>query len=165
MSFLKIPTSFGTFKIYIKNEKITAVSFPAKEPKKQRQKKDYSQKTVLAKKIQKAINAYFAGADTLKDLPVSIDENATEFTKRVWKAITQVPYGETISYAELAKKAGNKKAVRAAATACGKNNIPLIIPCHRIIRTDKTPGKYSEGQKWKPLLLGLEKGYLQQKDT
>ncbi len=83
--------------------------------------------------------------------------SGTEMQQAVWNVIASIPYGETISYTELAKRAGKPSAVRAAASACGKNPIPLIIPCHRIIGKDGGLGGFSlGGLHYKKKLLALE---------
>ena len=80
----------------------------------------------------------------------------TPFQKKVWNTIAKIPWGETISYAELAKRVGKPSAFRAVANACGANPIPIIIPCHRVIASDGTIGGFSGGLKIKRKLLALE---------
>ena len=84
---------------------------------------------------------------------------ATPFQKKVWIELTKIPYGETISYMELAKRIGKPKAVRAVANAVGANPLPIQIPCHRVIASDGTIGGYSLGLKMKIKLLKLEGSY------
>ena len=81
----------------------------------------------------------------------------TDFQKKVWKAIKTVPYGQTHSYKWLAEKIGNIKSFRAVGTACGKNPLPIIIPCHRIISLNGSLGGYSAGVDLKMQLLHIEK--------
>ncbi|MBN2704674.1 MAG: MGMT family protein [Pontiellaceae bacterium] len=78
------------------------------------------------------------------------------FQCRVWKGIQSIPWGKTLSYAALAERIGSPRAVRATANACGKNPLPLFIPCHRIVRSNGTLGGFSSGIAWKKLLLELE---------
>ncbi|MFH1873979.1 MAG: MGMT family protein [Pseudomonadota bacterium] len=80
----------------------------------------------------------------------------TLFQQKVWRAIAKIPKGQTRSYAWLAKTAGRPKAVRAAANVCGANPIPLLIPCHRVIRSDGTIGGFSGPLRLKKLLLQEE---------
>ena len=82
----------------------------------------------------------------------------TEFQKRVWKALLTIPYGETMSYGELAKKIGEPKAVRAVGAANGQNPIPIIVPCHRVIGSDGSLTGFGGGIENKKKLLELEKG-------
>jgi methylated-DNA-[protein]-cysteine S-methyltransferase len=78
------------------------------------------------------------------------------FRQRVLKQINRIPYGQTRSYTEMARKAGNERAVRAAGTACGSNPIPLVVPCHRVLRTGGALGGYGGGLPMKQALLELE---------
>ncbi len=79
------------------------------------------------------------------------------FRRTVLEHLPQVRYGRTVSYAELAAEVGNPRAVRAVGTACATNPLPLVIPCHRVVRTDGTPGGYIGGPEAKRLLLDLER--------
>ncbi len=93
----------------------------------------------------------------LSEIEGNLDsENGTTFQKRVWRAIATIPWGESRSYAWLARKAGRPKAIRATANACGKNPLPLIIPCHRVIASDGSLGGFSGGVEIKKRLLKLE---------
>ena len=80
----------------------------------------------------------------------------TGFQKDVWAALTRIPYGRTVSYAELAKMSGHPNACRAVGNANGRNPIPIIIPCHRVVRSDGNIGGYSLGVDLKTRLLRLE---------
>ena len=102
----------------------------------------------------KEIKEYFNKERTVFDLPLHF--NISPLYNRVWSELCKVPYGTTISYSELAERAGSN-AVRAVATAVGRNNIPIIIPCHRIIRKSGEIGKFSLfGKEAKEYLLKLE---------
>ena len=89
-----------------------------------------------------------------QDLP--LDVQGTAFQEAVWQALRETPAGETRSYAELAAAAGNAKAVRAAGTACGKNHVAVVIPCHRAQRSDGSIGGYAYGVDRKVALLTRE---------
>jgi AraC family transcriptional regulator of adaptative response/methylated-DNA-[protein]-cysteine methyltransferase len=88
------------------------------------------------------------------DLPLDIQ--ATAFQQQVWEQLRGIPYGETYSYSEVAKRMGQEKAVRAVARACATNPVALVIPCHRVIREDKTLGGYRWGLERKKKLLERE---------
>jgi len=90
------------------------------------------------------------------DLPV--DVQGTAFQARVWRALRRVPLGRTLSYTELARRAGKPRAVRAAASACAANRVALLIPCHRAVRADGGPGGYRWGLERKATLLAAEAG-------
>lgn len=84
-------------------------------------------------------------------------ESGTEFQRRVWRALRRIPYGETRSYAWVARAVGRPKAVRAVGQACGANPLPLYFPCHRVVAADGGIGGFSGGLTWKRRLLELEK--------
>ncbi|MDQ1745963.1 MAG: methylated-DNA-[protein]-cysteine S-methyltransferase [Frankiaceae bacterium] len=104
-----------------------------------------------------ALQAYFDGDVTAPDtLPVSQPGGA--FRQAAWKVMREVPPGETISYAELASRAGSPNAVRAAGSACALNMVAPIVPCHRIVRTGGNLGGYYYGLATKQWLLAHERG-------
>jgi methylated-DNA-[protein]-cysteine S-methyltransferase len=80
----------------------------------------------------------------------------TPFQQKVWKALQRIPYGETRTYAQIAKAVGKPAAHRAVGNAVGKNPLPVLIPCHRVVRSDGELGGFSGGVEIKPLLLALE---------
>ena len=97
---------------------------------------------------------YFAGSRQSFSLP--LNPSGTDFQKRVWQALIAIPYGEAISYKVLAERIENPKAMRAVGFANGKNPLPIIIPCHRVIQGNQTLGGYSGGIETKISLLRLE---------
>jgi methylated-DNA-[protein]-cysteine S-methyltransferase len=104
---------------------------------------------------RRELDLYFDGKLTEFDL--AIDWQLTGgFRKRVQQAIARIPYGKTRSYTEVARSAGNERAVRAAGTACGSNPIPIVVPCHRVLRSGGALGGYGGGLPMKEGLLKLE---------
>jgi AraC family transcriptional regulator, regulatory protein of adaptative response / methylated-DNA-[protein]-cysteine methyltransferase len=103
----------------------------------------------------KAIAKHLRGDLPALDLP--IDVKATAFQWKVWRALQQIPYGETRAYAEVAKSIGKPKAVRAVASACANNPVAILVPCHRVVPTAGGTGKYRWGTKRKARLLATEK--------
>lgn len=104
---------------------------------------------------RRELDLYFEGKLTEFDLP--IDWQLTSgFRKRAQQAIARIPYGKTRSYTEIARSAGNERAVRAAGTACGSNPIPIVVPCHRVLRSGGSLGGYGGGLPMKEGLLKLE---------
>jgi AraC family transcriptional regulator of adaptative response/methylated-DNA-[protein]-cysteine methyltransferase len=101
------------------------------------------------------LTAYLAGAAVPLDLP--LDVQATAFQERVWKALREIPYGETRSYSEVASQIGNKRAVRAVARACATNPVCLVVPCHRVVHKDGDLAGYRWGNKRKAALLKKER--------
>lgn len=98
---------------------------------------------------------YLDGKRTTFDLPLAPD--GTDFQKKVWNMLLTIPYGKTLSYAQMAEKLGNPKVIRAAASANGKNPISIVIPCHRVIGSDGSLVGYGGGLENKRFLLNLEK--------
>jgi methylated-DNA-[protein]-cysteine S-methyltransferase len=105
---------------------------------------------------ERQLGEYFAGKRRKFDLP--LDFHGTEFQKRVWKALLNIPFGETTSYAEIARQVGNPKATRAVGAANGRNPIPIIAACHRVIGSSGKLTGYAGGLKTKAHLLQLEGG-------
>lgn len=104
------------------------------------------------------LRAYFAGELRVFDL--ALDVVGTDFQKRVWEALAAIPFGETRSYAEVAAEIGRPTAVRAVGAANGRNPIPIVIPCHRVIASDGGLGGYAGGLALKSALLTFERlGY------
>ena len=104
---------------------------------------------------RRELDLYFEGKLTEFDLPLDW-RLSKDFRQRVLRAIAEIPYGQTRSYTEMAKRAGNERAVRAAGTACGSNPLPLLVPCHRVLRTGGALGGYGGGLPMKESLLRLE---------
>jgi methylated-DNA-[protein]-cysteine S-methyltransferase len=102
---------------------------------------------------------YFDGARRTFDVPLSLSGNPFEL--RVWEALQAIPYGETVSYGEIARAIGQPHAARAVGLANGRNPIAVIVPCHRVIGADGALTGYGGGLERKRLLLGLEAGVAQ----
>jgi methylated-DNA-[protein]-cysteine S-methyltransferase len=100
------------------------------------------------------LQAYFAGE--LTDFALPIDLRGTPFQRRVWSALREIPYGETISYGELARWVGNPKASRAVGLANGRNPVAIVVPCHRVIGADGSLTGYGGGLDRKVWLLEHE---------
>ncbi|MCK4766901.1 MAG: methylated-DNA--[protein]-cysteine S-methyltransferase [Desulfobacula sp.] len=101
------------------------------------------------------LEAYFKGELTRFDLELNV--SGTDFQKKVWQELVKIPYGETISYAELAKRIGNPNASRAVGMANGKNPISIIVPCHRVIGKNGSLTGFGGGLEVKKNLLEFEK--------
>ncbi len=111
----------------------------------------------LLERLKEELSEYFTGGRRSFDLP--LDYPGTEFQRRVWEALTRIPYGQTRSYAELARELGNPGASRAVGRANGLNRIAILVPCHRVINADGTPGGYGGGL-WRKLRLLESEGAL-----
>ena len=95
---------------------------------------DWKQDKAPFAEVVRQLQAYFRGELREFDVPLALQ--GTEFQRRVWNALRGIPYGETISYLQLAERVGNPRAVRAVGLANGSNPIPIIVPCHRVIGSD-----------------------------
>jgi len=104
--------------------------------------------------VVEQLNAYFAGELHDFDLPTTM--HGTEFQRRVWASLCEIPYGETISYGELARWVGNPKASRAVGLANGRNPVAIVVPCHRVIGADGSLTGYGGGLERKVWLLEHE---------
>ncbi len=112
--------------------------------------------TPVIEEATKQIDEYFAGKRTVFDIPML--HIGTDFQKRVWAELLNIPYGTTISYGQLAQRIDMPTAVRAVANANGANPISILVPCHRVIGSDGTLTGYGGGLTIKQALLALEKG-------
>lgn len=110
--------------------------------------------TPLLEQCQRQLTDYFAGQLTVFDLPLCAV--GTPFRMRVWAELQKIPYGETISYGELARRIGAPNACRAVGGANHHNPISIIIPCHRVISADGSLGGYGGGVEMKRWLLEME---------
>lgn len=104
---------------------------------------------------RRQLDLYFEGKS--QDFDLSLDWQLTSgFRSKVQHAIARIPYGQTRTYTELARTAGNERAVRAAGTACGTNPLPIVVPCHRVLRSGGALGGYGGGLPMKQALLEFE---------
>ena len=106
--------------------------------------------------VREQLREYFAGRRTSFDVPLAIA--GAQFERRVWQALQDIPYGETVSYGEIARRVGEPTAARAVGLANGRNPIAVIVPCHRVIGADGSLTGYGGGLERKRLLLELERG-------
>jgi len=111
--------------------------------------KVYSIIPIILQEAASQIKEYFEGKRT--DFDFKLNPKGTEFQQKVWKALLEIPFGKTMSYLELSKKLGDVKAIRAVASANGKNPLWIVVPCHRVIGTDGLLTGYAGGlwrKKW-----------------
>jgi methylated-DNA-[protein]-cysteine S-methyltransferase len=108
--------------------------------------------------IEDELDGYLTGSRTVFSSPIQLIRT-TSFDQKVWKVLTQIPYGETRSYHWVAQKIRQPNAARAVGRACGRNPLPIIIPCHRVIAKSGELGGYTGGIHFKKRLLNLEKTY------
>jgi methylated-DNA-[protein]-cysteine S-methyltransferase len=133
---------------------ITQISFP-KNGKPVRPEADWTESASgLVGEAIRQLREYFAGRRTDFDLPLA--PKGTEFQKSVWRRLQEIPYGESISYGELAKRVGNPKASRAVGAANGRNPLPIVVPCHRVIGANGKLVGFGGGLPTKKALLEIE---------
>ena len=111
--------------------------------------------TALIKTIKNQLNEYFSGKR--KKFNIKLNSKGTEFQKKVWTELLKIPYGKTKSYSEIAAATGNKNSQRAVGSACNKNPIMIIIPCHRVISKNGKLSGFACGTDIKEKLLNFEK--------
>lgn len=143
------PSELGTIEIKILDEKIVSIRF-ANDSILTTSKEN----SPLLIEAKKQMEAFLAGKLKVFRLPLAF--NGTEFENKVWNLLTEIPYGKTISYGELAQQMGDKNLSRAVGTANGKNFIPIIIPCHRVIGQNGNLTGFSGGLWRKKWLLDHE---------
>lgn len=142
-------TEIGIIGIRENNKSITDIFFSKVDTN------DNIEETDLIKECFKQLKEYFEGNRMKFDLP--LDARGTEFQKKVWNELLNIPYGETKSYKDIAVAIGNEKACRAIGMANNKNPIPIIIPCHRVIGSNGKLVGYAGGLNVKEKLLNIEK--------
>jgi O-6-methylguanine DNA methyltransferase len=151
MQMVEIQTTWGPILISLLNGKVMKCTLP------------YLDKTPAAPfsiisagddPISKFIETVFEGIKS--PVPAWGDLPGTAFQHRVWKAISTISLGQTRTYGQLARTIGRPSACRAVANACGRNPIPLFIPCHRVVGANQQLGGFSSGKPWKHLILSRE---------
>lgn len=116
---------------------------------------DVASSNALEREAQRQLEEYFAGRRQTFDLPLR--PQGTDFQRRVWKELLQIPYGQTATYGEIAKRIGNPNAARAVGQACNANPIPIFIPCHRVVGSNSRLTGFALGLDVKSALLELER--------
>lgn len=112
----------------------------------------------ILKNVIEELDNYFEGKNSRFLTPIEFTIG-TPFERKVWMELTKIPVGETRSYSQIAAAVGNAQAGRAVGNANGKNPVPIIVPCHRVIRSDGTLGGYSSGIQIKKALLEHERTF------
>lgn len=154
MNYSYLDTPIGTLLIAGDAEAIRYINFPKGKHAVKPQRDWMESARGPVQQAIKQLREYFASKRTDFDLPLAPE--GTEFQLKVWRALQEIPYGETISYGELAKRVGNPKASRAVGAANGQNPIPIVIPCHRVIGSNGKLTGFGGGLPTKEALLALE---------
>ena len=143
-------TEIGRIKISEKDEKIIGLVFSD-----YKKENEIEKETELIKKAYTQLEEYISGKRT--EFDIEIEMIGTEFQKKVWKELLNIPYGETRSYKDIAIAIGNGKACRAVGNANNKNPIAIIVPCHRVVGSNGSMTGYAGGLDIKEKLLKIEK--------
>ncbi len=148
--------SIGDFKAYKDNGKLIKLTLPPSVNDVSNEKNNHIKKVSNSefKDEIRQIDEYFKKKRRKFNLDISLI--GTDFQKKVWNALAEIPYGETFSYKWIADKIGRPKSSRAVGGACGKNPLPLIIPCHRVIASNGSLCGFGSGIDFKKFLLELE---------
>ena len=133
---------------------ITRIHLDAEGSNKELQVNEFIRNDDLFKEAKTQLEAYFNG--TLKEFHLKLNPKGTDFQKKVWQALETIPYGETRSYKDIALMIGNDKASRAVGMANGKNPIPIVIPCHRVIGANGKLTGFAFGINLKQKMIELE---------
>jgi methylated-DNA-[protein]-cysteine S-methyltransferase len=147
--FSLFPSPLGDLLLVSNGEALTGLHMVGEAPE-----PDWLRDDGLFRDVRAQLTEYLAGERRTFDLPLRLE--GTPFQRRVWDELCRIPFGETISYAELARRVGQPGAARAVGSANGRNRIGLIIPCHRVIAADGGLGGYGGGLDRKRWLLRHE---------
>lgn len=147
MSWGKVVTCWGTFYAAWDEEGVSALLFPGAPPAGR-----FATSSLVAE-LAHQLDDYFQGELVYFDVPLSL--RGTPFQLAVWQALRNIPFGEVVTYGELARRIGQPRAARAVGGAVGANPVPIIIPCHRVVAAGGLGG-YGPGLYWKERLLRLE---------
>lgn len=151
MPWSPVPTPWGVFFAQAEGDRLLALRFPGPEPE------DLEPGGPLVAALARELGEYLCGERTSFDLP--LDPRGTAFQRAVWAELRRVPYGTTVSYGELARRAGRPRAARAVGQAVGANPLPILLPCHRVLPGGGGLGGFGPGVDWKRRLLALEGSY------
>ncbi len=148
---IKMESPLGLLRLVSNGSGLKAIEFPGQHRSVAGQRE--SSDAVLGA-ARRQLREYFSGARREFDLPLAA--HGTQFQHSVWQALAEIPYGELRSYSDLARQIGNPRAVRAVGAANGRNPLPIVVPCHRVIGSDGSLTGFAGGLAAKQLLLALE---------
>lgn len=158
----RFPTPFGPMYVAATDRGLSRISWQQKDGDAfvEELEERFPQRPVVRdpeglRRAERELREYFAGERKAFDLPVDLD-TLTAFQRRVLKAASQLGHGEVVPYAELARRVGRPEAYRSVGNALGKNPVAIVVPCHRVIRSDGSMGGYGGGPEYKEYLLRLE---------
>ena len=150
-----IPSPIGPLLLLASDIGLTGLYMSKNAPSPQ-EHPDWIEDPAPFKECRSQLDAYFKGR--LRKFNLSLDLQGTPFQKQVWLALTEIPYGKTLTYGEQARKIGNPNATRAVGLANGRNPVSIVVPCHRVIGANGTLTGFGGGLERKRFLLNLEQG-------
>jgi methylated-DNA-[protein]-cysteine S-methyltransferase len=151
----KLKSPVGELTLVANEKHLIAILWPNDDPQRVKlAETELKSDSKILNLTVKQLNEYFFGKRKTFDLPLSFQ--GTEFQNKVWRALTQIPYGATASYGELAKKVGSPQGMRAVGGANGRNPLSIVVPCHRVIGANGKLTGLAGGLKAKSFLLELE---------
>ena len=158
MYYCYLETPIGELLLAGENDALSMIGFPKGSMRRDPEPEWIFNEKRLAR-AREQLGEYFAG--TRKAFDLELELNGTEFQVSVLRALQEIPYGETVSYGEIARRIGRPKAVRAVGAANGRNPIPIVVPCHRVIGSSGDLTGFGGGLDTKEALLRLEAEHTQ----
>lgn len=156
LSYRKMESPVGRLKLVASPNALVAVLWERERPNRVRLPAptlDLQHPILIESERQ--LKEYFAGTRTAFDLP--LEPHGSEFQKKVWRALRKIPFGQTMSYLDLARTVGSAKAVRAVGAANGRNPLSIVVPCHRVVGANGSLTGFAGGLDAKAQLLALER--------
>lgn len=151
LSFLDVPSPIGPLRLVASPNGLRQIEFsPLSAP----DPEWTAESTPVLSEVARQLNEYFAGSRRSFDLP--LEPSGTDFQQSVWKVLRGIPFGQTISYGEQARRLGDAKKARAVGSANGRNPLPIVVPCHRVIGTNGSLTGFAGGMDAKKWLLTHE---------
>lgn len=157
----KIDTPVGSMEAFVQEDTLIYLALPEENGAAERVVRMFgggvvAGESACATELSRQLREYFAGNRICFDVPYRL--MGTEFAQRVWREMSKIPYGSVVTYKQLAAAAGRPGASRACGSACAKNRLPIILPCHRVVGSDGSLTGYAGGLELKRSLLELEQG-------
>jgi methylated-DNA-[protein]-cysteine S-methyltransferase len=162
LAYARHPSPMGTLVLAATERGLVRVGLPVEDHSAlladtaRRLETDLAEAPELTADAARELDEYFAGDRRVFELPIDWSLASGGFRRSVLEAMRAIPYGETVSYGELASRAGNARAHRAAGHTCATNPLPVVFPCHRVVRADGHLNWYTGGLSYKRFLLRLE---------
>lgn len=151
----RVDTSLGVFGAGFTKRGLCQLNLPGKAPRNAQRLRGQEGQT--GRNLKDALELYATGRKVAFRVPLDLS-NGTPFQRKVWKALKDIPFGQVLTYADVARKVGQPGSARAVGTACSHNPVPVVVPCHRVIGSNGSLAGFSGGVPMKKKLLSLE-GY------